>query len=629
MSRTSRPITRPLTAAVAVIGSVALLVAQPAPPAFDIRAAYTKYEHMVPMRDGVRLFTQVYVPKDDSRAWPVLLNRTPYSVAPYGAGSYRTSLGPSDLLSKDGYIFVYQDVRGRVQSEGEFVNMRPHNPSKRGQADIDESTDTWDTIDWIVKRVPGNNGRVGMWGVSYPGFYAAAGMIDAHPALKAVSPQAPISDWFAGDDFHHNGAFFLPHAFNFFVAFGQPRPRGAATAPPRFDHGTQDGYRFFLDLGPMPNAEQRYMQGRVAFWNEMMAHETYDAFWQARNLRPHLRGIRPAVMTVGGWFDAENLFGALNVYRSAEAQSPGARNAIVMGPWYHGGWSRSDGSSLGEVTFGSKTGEFYREKIELPFFDAHLKGRGDPALPEAYVFETGTNLWRRHDVWPPREVESRTLYFRENGQLSFEPPTAADEAFDEYLSDPARPVPYIPGIAIGMSPEYMVEDQRFASRRTDVLVYETAVLEEDLTVAGQVLAKLVVSTTGTDSDWVVKLVDVYPNNHPDPEPNPRGVRMGGYQQLVRGDVMRGKFRNSLEKPEPFTPGEATAVAFAMPDVYHTFRRGHRLMVQLQSSWFPLVNRNPQTFVDINTASATDYRKATQRVYRSARAASQIVVGVRP
>jgi putative CocE/NonD family hydrolase len=619
----------------ALAGSIGFVTAQapsPAPlpptppPAVDVRATYTKYEHLVPMRDGVRLFTQVYVPKDDSQAYPVLLNRTPYSVAPYGADVYRTSLGPSDQLARDGYIFVYQDVRGRVMSEGEFVNMRPHNPAKRGPADIDESTDTWDTIDWIVKHVPNNNGRVGMWGVSYPGFYAAAGMIDAHPALKAVSPQAPIADWFAGDDFHHNGALFLPHAFNFFVAFGQPRAPGSTASPPRFDHGTPDGYRFFLDLGAMPNAEARHMKGQVAFWTEMMQHEKYDAFWQARNLRPHLRSIAPAVMTVGGWFDAENLFGALNVYRFTEQQSPGARNSIVMGPWYHGGWSRSDGSSLGDVTFGSKTAEFYRERIELPFFSAHLKGRGEASLPEAYVFETGTNVWRRHETWPPRDLAQRALYFHENGRLAFDPPADAGDAFDEFVSDPARPVPYIANIAIGMTREYMVDDQRFASRRPDVLVYRTDVLAEDVTVAGPVLPRLTVSTTGTDADWVVKLIDVYPDTYPDPEPNPKGLRMGGFEQLVRGDVMRGRFRNSLEAPEPFTPGEPTNVAFTLNDVYHTFRRGHRIMVHVQSTWFPLVNRNPQTFVDINTASASDYQKATHRVYRSARAPSHVVVG---
>jgi hypothetical protein len=622
----------PRLAAVAVatiVAGFALLAAQPAPTALDVRARYTKYEHMVPMRDGVKLFTSVYVPKDGG-PYPILLNRTPYSVAPYGADAYRTSLGPSDLLANDGFIVVYQDVRGRVMSEGEFVNMRPHDDDKQGPGEIDESTDTWDTIDWLVKRIPRNNGKVGMWGVSYPGFYAAAGMIDAHPALKAVSPQAPITDWFAGDDFHHNGALFLPHAFGFFMAFGQPRTAPATAQPARFDYGTNDGYAFYLDMGAMPNADARFMKGRVAFWNEMMAHETYDQFWKARNLRPHLRNVKPAVMTVGGWFDAENLYGALNVYRFTEQQNPGTTNTLVMGSWFHGGWSRADGDSLGEVTFGSKTSIFYREKIEAPFFSYYLKGKGDSAgLPEAYVFETGTNVWRRHEAWPPKDVVPKALYFRAGGRLSFDPPTDEDVSFDEYVSDPARPVPYIPNIAMGMTREYMVDDQRFASRRTDVLTYQTDVLESDVTVAGPILPKLTVSTTGTDSDWIVKVIDVYPGSYPDPEPNPKGVRMGGYQQLVRGDVLRGKFRNGLDAPQPFTPGEPAAVGFTMSDVYHTFRRGHRIMVQVQSTWFPLVNRNPQTFVDVNAATDADYQRATQRLYRSSKAASHVVVNVLP
>jgi hypothetical protein len=414
------------------------------------------------------------------------------------------------------------------------------------------------------------------------------------------------------------------------MIFGQPRTEPATAPPPRFDYGTKDGYAFYLNMGAMPNADAKFMKGRVAFWNEMMAHETYDAFWKARNLRPHLRDIRPAVMTVGGWFDAENLYGALNVYRFTEQQSPGATNTLVMGPWSHGGWSRADGDRLGDVTFGAKTSVFYREKIEAPFFSYYLKGKGDaPGLPEAYVFETGTDVWRRHDAWPPRDAAPKALYFRARGALSFDAPTDEGAAFDEYVSDPARPVPYIPNIAMGMAREYMVEDQRFAARRPDVLTYQTDALETDVTVTGPILPKLTVSTTGTDSDWIVKIIDVYPDSYPDPEPNPKGVRLGGYQQLVRGDVMRGKFRNGLDTPQPFTPGEPTAVSFTMPDVYHTFRRGHRIMIQVQSTWFPLVNRNPQKFVDINTAADEDYQRATQRLYRSSKAASHVVVNVLP
>jgi putative CocE/NonD family hydrolase len=597
-----------------------------------VKANYTKYEYRIPMRDGKKLFTAVYVPKDQSKRYPILLTRTPYSVGPYGVDRYKSNLGPSPLFGKSGYIFAYQDVRGRWMSEGEFVNMRPHNPTKNGSTDIDESSDTFDTIDWLIKHVPNNNGRVGQTGISYPGFYTAAGMIDAHPALKASSPQAPVTDWFVGDDWHHNGALFLPHMFNFMANFGRPRPEPTKKFNPRFEHETPDGYDFFLRLGPLSNANERYFKNDVAFWNEAMKHGTYDEFWKSRNLRQHLNKIRPAVMTVGGWFDAENLFGALETYKKVEATSEGRCNILVMGPWLHGGWSGGNGESLGDVRFNDKTSVFYREQIEFPFFEFHLKGVGEFKHPEAWVFETGTNQWRKHDAWPPKAAKRQSLHLRDKGRLAWKSPGengSDEEAYDEYLSDPAKPVPYLDKIAIGMSPEYMVADQRFAGRRPDVLVYQTDVLEEDVTIAGPIRVDLHVSTTATDSDWVVKLIDVYPDDYPDPNPNPTGVRMGGYQQLVRGDVMRGKFRNSFEKPEPFEPGKPTAVAFTMQDSYHTFRTGHRIMVQVQSSWFPLVDRNPQTFVDIYQAKESDFRKATQRVYRSREMPSRLSVRILP
>jgi putative CocE/NonD family hydrolase len=597
----------------------------------EVKAHYTKYEYRIPMRDGKRLFTAVYVPKDQSQTYPLLLMRTPYSVRPYGADAYPTNLLPSPLFARAGYIFVYQDVRGRWMSEGTFVNMRPHNPAKKGPKDIDESTDTHDTIDWLLKHVRGHNGKVGQWGISYPGFYTAAGMIDAHPALKAVSPQAPVTDWFIGDDWHHNGALFLPHMFNFMSRFDRPRPEPTRKFNVSFDHDTPDGYEFFLKLGPLDRAGKRFFKGEAAFWDEAMRHGSYDDFWKARNLRQHLRAIKPAVMTVGGWFDAENLFGALEVHRSLNRLSPKTRNLLVMGPWVHGGWSRGDGSKLGDVPFNAKTADFYREHIELPFFEYHLKGKGTFAHPNAWVFETGTNVWRKHTAWPPPAAKRKAFYFHANGKLGAEPPpeAAAGDGHDEYVSDPQRPVPFQEKIAIGMSPEYMTADQRFASRRPDVLVYQTDVLDEDVTVAGPIEANLFVSTTGTDSDWVVKLIDVYPNDYPDPNPNPAGVRMGGYQQLVRGDVMRGKFRNSFETPEPFEPGKPTAVKFSPQDVYHTFRSGHRIMIQVQSSWFPLVDRNPQRFVDIYTAKPSDFRKATQRVYRTRTLPSHVSLRVLP
>src|SRR5437899_9171 len=406
-----------------------------------VKGHYTKYEYRIPMRDGKKLFTAVYVPKDQSQRYPMMLTRTPYSVQPYGADQYKFVLGASSLVGKEGYIFVYQDVRGRWMSEGEYVNMRPYVPSKNGSQDVDETSDTYDTIDWLIKNVPSHNGKVGMSGISYPGFYTDAGMIDAHPALKAASPQAPVTDWFVGDDWHHNGALFLPHVFNFMANFGRPRPEPTKKFNHHFEHGTPDGYQFFLNMGPLANADAKYFKGDVAFWNEVMKHGTYDEFWQARNLRQHLKNIKPAVMTVGGWFDAENLFGALETFKKVEANQPPAANHLVMGPWVHGGWSRGPGDTLGPVRFNAKTGDFFRDEIELPFFEHHLKGLGDARHPKAWVFETGTNRWRKFDAWPPRG-EKKALYFHPNGRLSFDPPSRAGESFDEYVSDPAQPVPY-------------------------------------------------------------------------------------------------------------------------------------------------------------------------------------------
>jgi putative CocE/NonD family hydrolase len=575
---------------------------------------------MIPMRDGVKLFTAIYTPKDQLQQYPIMLYRTPYSVAPYGLNEYRTTLGPSNLFQQEKFIFVYQDVRGKLMSEGEFVEVRPHNPKKTGSKDIDESTDTFDTIEWLVKNVPNNNGRAGMWGISYPGFYTSMGVIDAHPALKAASPQAPIADWFIGDDFHHNGALFLPHAFNFFSGFGLPRPQPTSEGPRRkFEHGTRDGYRFFLDLGPLPNANAKYLKNEIAFWNALISHPNYDDFWQSRNIRPHLRNIKPAVMVVGGWFDAENLFGALNTYKTIESTNPGARNTLVMGPWFHGGWSRSDGDQLGGVAFGQKTSLAYRETVELPFFNCLLKDKCGAQLPEATVFETGSNQWRRYDSWPPKNGEPREIYLSANGGLSFAAPQSTAAAFDEYVSDPAHPAPFINNIAIGMTREYMTDDQRFAATRPDVLVYQTEVLDSDVTLAGPIKATLFVSSSGTDSDFVVKLIDVFPNNAPEP--------MEGYQMLVRGEPFRARFRNSYSKPEAMEPGKVTKVEFTLPDVNHSFMRGHRIMIQVQSSWFPLVDRNPQKFVDIYHAKEADFQKATQRIYRAGANASRLSVTV--
>lgn len=610
----------------------------PAPLAAFVRESYTKYEHLVPMRDGTRLFTAVYVPKDagPARRYPILLNRTPYSVAPYGVDAYPASLGPSEAAAREKFVFAYQDVRGRMMSEGTFVDVRPVLP-KKGPKDVDETTDAFDTVDWLVKNVPHNNGKVGTWGISYPGFYAALAAIDAHPALVAVSPQAPVADWFAGDDFHHNGALFLAAAFNFYVRFGQPREGPTTKWAPRFDHGTMDGYRFFLEAGPIANLS-RHMKG-VAFWDDLMAHETYDAYWQARNTRPHLSGIRPAVLTVGGWYDAEDVFGSLETYGTIERQSPGASNRLVVGPWWHGGWARSEGESHGRVTFGQKTSVRYREEIELPFFLHHLKGAPDPKLPEATVFETGRNAWRSFDAWPPREAKATAFRLGAGGVLSADAPPSGSAVAAEWVSDPAKPVPYVESVEIGMDADYMTADQRFASRRPDVAVWQTPPLDADLTVAGPIEVSLSVSTSGTDADWVVKLIDVWPDDVPVEawewtprntwDEKPTRSKLGGNQQLVRGEPFRGRFRKSLSSPEPFTPEKVEAVAFRMPDVLHTFRRGHRVMVQVQSSWFPLVDRNPQTFVPIRTAMESDFRPATMRVHDGTESPSRVVLRVLP
>lgn len=643
-----RPALRGLMVCSLIIGVSFAVDARPAMPARGqpggtVKDRYTKQEVMIPMRDGVKLFTSIYMPKDNAQKYPFLMMRTPYSVGPYGAEAYRGNLGPNPLLEKEGYIFVYQDVRGCYMSEGEFVNMRPHNPNKSGPKEIDEASDTYDTIEWLVKNVPNNNGKAGMWGISYPGFYAAAGMIDAHPALKAVSPQAPIADWWY-DDFRHHGALFLPHAFNFLATFDGVRPKPTTARGSRFDHGTQDGYQFFLELGPLKNADTKYFKGTKPYWNELLAHPNYDEYWQARNLLPHLKKTAPAVMTVGGWYDAEDLYGPLKIYRETEKNNPGIHNMLVMGPWPHGGWSRGPGDRLGNVRFGSATSDYYQEKIETPFFNYHLKGKGEINLPEAYVFEVGTNRWRQFDTWPPKQAQARSLHFHAGEKLDFEPAGEKALAFDEYLSDPNKPVPFIEEIAIGMTRPYMTDDQRFASRRPDVLVYQTEPLTEDVTLAGPLLADLWVSTSGTDSDWVVKLVDVFPADFRNPSeggtPPPAGNRrratpqtdrpMGGYQMMVRSEVIRGRFRNSYSKPEPFTPNEPAHVKLELQDVLHTFKKGHRIMFQVQSTWFPLTDRNPQKFVpNIALANAEDFVKATQRVYRSQQYPSHVRVLVLP
>jgi putative CocE/NonD family hydrolase len=592
-----------------------------------IREQYSKFEYRVPARDGMRLFVSVYVPKDvftEGRTYPVMMSRTPYSVAPYGVDQYRAALGPSELFSKEKFIFVYADVRGRYLSEGAPTQLKPHVANKAGAKKTDESTDTYDTIDWLIHHVPGCEPKVGLWGISQPGFYASAGMIDAHPALLAVSPQAPVTDYYLGDDDYHNGAFMLAANFGFYQNF---KPRTGDPAPPepalpaRF--GTPDGYRFFLDMGSLANADEKYFKHANPFWTEIIGNTTYDSFWESRSIWKHLKNIKPSVMTVGGWFDAEDLQGPLRTFGQIEKNNPPATNLLVMGPWTHGGFARGAGDRVGNVTFGSNTAQYYRENIEFPFFLRMLKGRGEGKFPKAWVFETGLNQWRKFDVWPPRGTKNSELFLGEKGALSGQRP--ARETLDEYVSDPAKPVPYLGSLSFGMKGDYMTEDQRFAASRTDVLVYQTGVLDHDVSVFGPIPVDLKVSTSSTDSDFVVKLIDVYPGNYPTEQNAP--VQLGGYQQLVRGEPFRGKYRKSFETPVAFQPGKPDRVAFTLPDVAHTFRAGHRIMIQIQSSWFPLTDRNPQKFLDIPNAAPADFVKATERIYAGGAEASRIVLPV--
>ena len=611
----------------------------PAQATAAIRENYTKFEYRVPMRDGVKLFTSVYIPKDvfsEGKTYPIMLTRTPYNVAPYGIDLYRANLGPSELFEKDKFIFAYEDIRGRFMSEGDYTIIRPHKPVKSGPKDTDESTDTWDAIEWMIKNIPGNTGKVGMWGISQPGFYTTAGMIDAHPALVAVSPQAPVTDYYMGDDVYHNGAFMFAHRFTFYMGF-HPREGDPAPPPPAlpFQYGTPDGYDFYLSIGSLANVDEKYFKHKQPYWNQNIEHTSYDETWQSRAIWKYLKGIKPAVMLVGGWYDTEDPQGLLRQFDFMEKNTPPAVDMLVMGPWNHGGFSRGDGDRLGNVNFGSKTALYYRENIEFPFFVHYLKGKGEGKFPKAWVFQTGLNQWRRFDSWPPKESTATDLFLSKSGQLSWQRPS--DSGFDEYLSDPSKPVPYISEIFQGILNTYMTEDQRFASTRPDVEVYKTEPLDHDVTIYGPISIDLKVSTTGTDSDFDVKVIDVYPGDYPDYNAQPAGsapaagyvVPMGGYQELIRGEPFRGKFRKSFEKPVPFEPGKPDRIAFQLPDVAHTFREGHRIMVQIQSSWFPLTDRNPQKFMDIPKALSTDFVKATQRVYYGGSDGSRLQVRLAP
>ena len=593
-----------------------------------IRGHYSKSEHMVPMRDGTRLFVSIYAPKDTSLKYPIWMMRTPYTVGPYGSDNFRSSLGPSEAFARSGYIFAYCDVRGKGKSEGKFEDVRPFIPNKTG-TQFDEASDTYDTIEFLLKAVSSHNGRIGISGTSYPGFYSTMALLSHHPALKAVSPQAPVTEWFIGDDFRHNGVLFLAHAFGFYSGFGRPRAREFEVPGPRFDYGTPDGYDFFLHtVGPLRNVEERIFRGQIEGWQDIVTHDVYTDYWKSRNPTQYLENIKAAVMTVGGLFDAEDVHGQWQVYESIEKQNADITNFIVEGPWSHGQWNYDAGEHLGDIHWGQDTAKFFRENIEFPFFEYFLKDKGEKNFPEAHIFETGRNEWHRLDSWPPKNAVKQTLYFSADGKLSPDPPAAGSTSdFDEYVSDPNKPVPFFNQITNYMAYEYMVGDQRFAATRPDVLVYQTDPLEQDFTIVGPLETLLFVSTTGTDSDFDVKLIDVYPGSFPNPQPNPTSVRMGGYQQLVRGEPFRGRFRKGFDKPLPFEPGKPDKIEFRMPAVYHTFRRGHRVMVQVQSTWFPLTDRNPQKFVKVSEARESDFQKVMERVYHSAKMPSSLTVKV--
>jgi putative CocE/NonD family hydrolase len=600
---------------------------------------FVKHEYRIAMRDGAKLFTVVYTPVagefKDAGPYPFLMSRTPYSCGNYGNDVVQPRVTGDQFVLREGYILVCQDVRGRWASEGKWLEMTPARDGKG----IDESTDMYDTVDWLLKNVPGNNGNVGIMGISYPGFYAAASIVDGHPAIKAASPQAPIMDLWMGDDAYHGGAFMLDANHSFYAPFFAPQKNPTTKEPKSdFEFPTKNMYAYYLGMQTLARLDSKE-GGTNAYFHDQVVHTTYDDYWQARNLTPHMHGVKAAVMAVGGWFDAEDLAGPIKVFQAVEKLSPNAAaDTLVEGPWVHGGWARGDATRLGDINFGSNTAAFYQEHIEAPFFAHYLKGAAMEPLPKAYTFETGSDVWKKYSAWPPPNAVAKMIYMQPGGGLSWTAPKERASK-DEYVSDPAHPVPFTPYVAEADVPQrYMDDDQRFAATRPDVLVYETEPLKEDVTVVGSVKPKLKIASTGTDSDFVVKLIDVYPEDYKDPdEEASQGKRvmgappvfMQGYEMMVRGEPMRAKFRNSWEKPEPLVPGKITAVDFTMQDVNHTFLKGHRIMVQVQSSWFPLVDRNPQVFEDIAKAKAEDFVKATETVFHQADAASGVELLVMP
>jgi hypothetical protein len=580
---------------------------------------FEKREEMIPMRDGVKLHTLIYTQKGVTEPRPIILTRTPYGIA----GSARTMNASYAELSDEGYIFVFQDIRGRFTSEGQFVMLRPPRDKKIKGA-IDESTDTYDTIDWLLKKGPSNTAKVGMLGVSYPGWLTVMAMLDPHPALKAVSPQASPADMFIGDDFHHNGAFRLSYGFEYAAMMEAGKEIKA------FDFDKPDLYDWYLGLGSLSHIDERYLHGKIPTWTNFITHSSFDKFWQTQSVTPYLTRVTVPTLNVAGWWDQEDFYGAVKIYEALEPHDTKHLNYLVVGPWNHGGWnSTAGGQKLGKVDFGSATSTYFRKTIQAPWFAYWLKGVGTLKLAEATTFEAGSNTWQSHESWPPKaNVSQRKLYPQANGMLSFDPPSERGEAFDTYVSDPKNPVPYRPRpILPSFTPpstwsRWLVDDQRFLKGRSDVLSWQTPPLTEEVSVAGQLTAHVFAATTGSDADWIVKLIDVYPDRFD------ADTSLNGYQLMVANDVTRGRFRKGFEKALPITPNKVEEYTVDLHTQSYRFLKGHRIMVQVQSSWFPLIDRNPQTFVpNIFAAPDSAFKAATQKVYRSAGKATYLDVPV--
>lgn len=576
---------------------------------------------MIPMRDGIHLHTVIFIPKNMSEALPFLMERTPYGVNEYPSPEKNPYVR---AMAEDGYIFVYQDIRGRYLSEGKF-EMQRFNRNKKDPKAIDESTDTYDSFDWLLKNIKNNNGKAGMYGISYDGWTTVMGAIDPHPALVAVSEQATPADMFLGDDFHHNGAFRLSYGFEY--AFMEEASKTDTLFP--FDR--HDTYEWYLRLGPLSNANKKYFFGKLPSWNDFASHPNYDDFWVKQGLQYRLDSPRVYIQNVAGWWDQEDFYGPQKAYETWEKNDPHHRNYIVIGPWNHGGWAGGPGNKLGNINFDSATGEYFRRQIQASWFAYYLKGKGDGQFAEAITFQTGTNQWKTYDAWPPRNAVIRNLYFQPDGKLSFtKPADGAASNFDSYISDPEHPVPYRNRpIEETYSPgsrwyTWLTEDQRFVQNRPDVLSWETDTLTEDVTVTGRIFAKLFAATSGSDADWVVKLIDVFPENYP------KEPKMGGYEFMVANDVFRGRFRKSFSNPVPIEPGKVEEYTIDLHSLNHVFKKGHRIMVQVQSTWFPIIDRNPQKYVpNIFEANESDFQKAIQKIYRSGDAASHIELSVMP